>query len=139
MPFPQKLVHLFFLFNQKIQKKVRQQDTPVSIPEFIALKLIVENKPTTMTGIAELLDVKKASISQMLGKLQSQGFIEKRDDKLDKRQQYIVVSRKGKKIMKEMFMFSSKFMGGAFDVLSDEEQKQLKYLLIKLIKYDENN
>lgn len=87
----------------------------------------------TQRELTEILGIHRASVSELLGKLEKKGFIVRTADEKDRRQVQVALTEKGKN---ELPDGSSKEHGPSilFEVLTDEEKTSLYSILGKLIQ-----
>jgi DNA-binding MarR family transcriptional regulator len=74
-------------------------DYDISSEQYVVLKLIKE-KELTPTKIAEILNKDKAAITRFINSLEKKGFIKK--EQIDKRSYKIVITQKGRDILKKI-------------------------------------
>jgi MarR family transcriptional regulator, transcriptional regulator for hemolysin len=82
--------------------------------------------------LAEVLEVKPITLSRILDKLQHAGWIERRQDTLDKRAFRLYLSKEGYKIMEKMQQYVMQTRAQAYAGLDRKEQKLLFQLLQKI-------
>lgn len=130
------MLHSFFtvvhISHRVMGKKVK--DTGVYKSQHRMLMMIYWKPNITQVKIAEKLEVSPACVATMLKKLEKGGYIERKSDENDTRANKIVLTQKGNDIVlqsKEIFCDMAETM---FKDFSDEEQKQLDYLIGKMTK-----
>ena len=96
------------------------------------LQLISDHDNVTQSELAELLDIRPSSLSEMLSKLSDGGLIERHADENDKRITHVVLTETGRKRLAERKQTTDEYLTGLFDGLTDEETQQLQQLLAKL-------
>jgi DNA-binding MarR family transcriptional regulator len=94
------------------------------------LKFIAENKGISQKELLETHHVKPASLSELLSKLEQKGYIARTINKQDKRLSDIQLTKKGEEAVAQYHSVSEFY----FSALTGEEQKQLLYLLEKVVK-----
>ncbi|WP_086348121.1 MarR family winged helix-turn-helix transcriptional regulator [Candidatus Enterococcus clewellii] len=97
----------------------------------LVLDLLLEEDGMTQGVLAELLDIRPSSLTEILNKLAQRGEIERREDPNDKRIKQVFITEKGRakaSPMKQKQDRSEEFFAG----LSDEEQAELNQLLNKI-------
>lgn len=98
------------------------------------LKVLAERGTITQSELQDIIDVRSGSLSEIISKIESMGFITKEKDENDRRKVNISITEKGKEVIelkKEDNKNSSKEL---FRAISEEEQNQLEFILSKLIK-----
>lgn len=96
------------------------------------LQLIADHDNITQSELAELLDVRPSSLSEMLSKLAKHDLIERKPDENDKRVTHVALTDAGRKRLSERQQANDDYLSGLFDGLTDEESTQLQQLLAKL-------
>jgi len=87
-----------------------------------------------MKEIAEIIDKDKSTITSLINKLITLGYVEKKKDMADNRISIISLTVKGK-ALKQLFMeISKKLVTKAFRFISEQEKEILNILLAKLNK-----
>ena len=86
----------------------------------------------TQDELAQIMYIDKSAVTRMLQKMMDKGFVSKRQEKKDKRYQYIELTEKGTR-MKESVMHvfeehNSQMMQG----ISEEEEQKLRIILEKI-------
>ena len=90
------------------------------------------NEGMSQKDLAFLLGIRPQSISEMLGKLEEQGFIERRTDENDKRVTKVFLTEKGREHAEHCAETHQAMAADVFSVLSEEEKDQLMTILEKL-------
>lgn len=97
------------------------------------LRILSERGEMTQKEIQDILDIKSGSLSEIVRKMESDGLIERNKHASDKRNIIIRITEKGIDTASgniERLKAQEKVL---FDVLSEEEQQQLLFLLSKLL------
>ena len=90
------------------------------------------NKPVNQKDLAELTLSDKHTISRMIKRLESNGWINKEPDPSDARITRIVPTKKGSELKNEIPEKLSKHIKEKFKVLSKDEKNSLLYIMKKL-------
>lgn len=91
------------------------------------LRILEENGPMSQRDLAEHFDIRPASLSELLIKLEDQDYIKR--EKADEDKRLFMVSLTGKQMECHKHEANHKCL---FDVLSEEEKEQLSSILAKL-------
>lgn len=83
--------------------------------------------------LGSILHVRRASISELLTKMEARGLIERHPDENDRRQLIVSLTAQGFSATGENTDHRRAETSALFSVLSDEEKKQLQTLLDKLL------
>ena len=97
------------------------------------LTILSEKASMSQKELQDILRIQPGSLSEILTKLEQKGMITREKDEEDKRKSVISLTEAGKAAVHEQTpRMDEKEM---FDVLSEEEQTELKRLLKKLISF----
>lgn len=96
------------------------------------LSLLSENEGITSHELAELLDVRPSSLSEMMSKLTEEELIVRTADENDKRVSHISLSNKGKSLLSEIETEREENAERITACFSDEELEQFGALCDKL-------
>ncbi|MDR2604283.1 MAG: MarR family transcriptional regulator [Desulfovibrio sp.] len=97
------------------------------------LSILRERSPINQYALMEMLNVRSASLSEILAKLERNGFIHRRRDEQDKRSVIVTVTEQGDAAMAEYQKGLSKSADALFASLSADERRQLADILNKII------
>lgn len=113
-----RLVRVYDNSNDLSNEFLKQFDLTVS--QFDALVQILLHQPVTQMDIAEHLTITKGGVSHMLGRLEKEGWIERKQDWKVK---YISLTEKGQALIEKVLPLQSDFQASLFDPLTDDEKK----------------
>ena len=82
--------------------------------------------------LQERMRIRPASASELLAKLEEKGLVERRKDEEDRRRVQVILTEEGLRKAREEGALEEN--GALFQGLTDEEQKVLKDLLLKLLE-----
>lgn len=92
------------------------------------LNLLAERGSMTQRALMDLVDVRSGSLSEILGKIEDQGFITRQPNEQDKRNMDISLTEAGKAKAGAMRAENEALVSSLFSGLSDEEKQQLSAL-----------
>jgi len=120
-----------------IEKKLYENGMDDIVPSSgnILTALYEHNEKLTMSKIAKIIGKDKSTVTPLVSKLLSLGYIEKENDEKDKRITYIVLTEKGKQLESKFNAISSEVYKTAYKNFSEEE----KEIFLKLLKKLNNN
>lgn len=114
---------------RETQQHLKQWD--LTIAQFDVIAQIGEQGRLTQQELAEKLFVTKGNITQLLAKLEEQGFIQREQQWKNK---FVSLTDKGKALYAKVVPKQERFQASQFDGLDREEKKQLIRLLKKIQK-----
>lgn len=102
--------------------------------QYLYLVRICENPGIIQEKLAEMIKVDRTTTARAIKKLESNGMIERLEDKEDKKIKKLYPTKKGAEIYPFIIRENNYSNAVALNDLSDEEAKQLEYLLKKVCK-----
>ncbi|MGE4266462.1 MAG: MarR family winged helix-turn-helix transcriptional regulator [Deferribacterales bacterium] len=96
------------------------------------LSLIAENSGAKQSELAEILDMRPSSMTEMLLKLEQSELIERKQDEKDQRVMRVCLTEKGEKALKASKAAIVEMSDAVFGSLTEEEQAQFLMLMDKL-------
>jgi DNA-binding MarR family transcriptional regulator len=98
---PSELTHLLDRFIRMYQRAAYRMRTPATPNrgQLRVLRLIADNDGLNQKELAELMDVRSASMSEILTKLEQSGIIAREKDESDKRVTRLYLSEEGRQVL----------------------------------------
>jgi DNA-binding MarR family transcriptional regulator len=96
------------------------------------LHLVAENGGANQRDLAEQMDVRPSSMTEMLMKLEQTGFIARNPDLQDQRAMRICLTDMGKREVEQLIAINDDFADSLFNTLSEEEKMQMLTIIEKL-------
>ena len=128
----EKLHVNFFIANRMLERSIEALDTlpPGQVRTLAAINYLEE---PTQQKVLEIMNIRAASLSEMLSKLEKRGYLIRTKDSKDKRIVNLKLTEKGMEIAITGRENETKIADKAFNALTEEEKMQLKNILEKLI------
>lgn len=101
------------------------------------MNMLKENGELSQKEIAEKLDIRPQSLSELLVKMESDGFISRRQDKDDKRVIVVALTEKGEEQLVVLRKANREHAEKLFSPLTDEEKDALIAILKKLTQKED--
>jgi len=98
-----------------------QRDLAISHSQFELLFAIRNMQPVSFKQLAQQLYLTPSAVSQLAETLEQRELISRQSDAADRRVQYLEVSKKGNKLLKEIEKHRRNVMQSIMDDLDDEE------------------
>ncbi|MGL5749397.1 MAG: MarR family winged helix-turn-helix transcriptional regulator, partial [Paraclostridium sp.] len=119
-----------------IESRLKSNDLNDLIPTHgnILTALYESNRPLTMKEISKKIGKDKSTVTSLVNRLISLGYIEKEKCTTDKRVTYIKLTQKARDIEDRFNSISTQVNATAYKDFSEEEKKELLRLLKKLSK-----
>lgn len=102
--------------------------------QYLYLVRICENPGIIQEKLAEMIKVDRTTTARAIKKLESNGMIERLEDKENKKIKKLYPTKKGAEIYPFIIRENNYSNAVALNGLSDDEAKQLEYLLKKVCK-----
>lgn len=96
------------------------------------LLLVLQNDGASQRDLAEQLDVRPSSMTEMLTKLEQGNLIARKQDDKDQRVMRIYLTEPGKEAAEKMAQNKDAYAESFFQALNEDEQEQLLVLIEKL-------
>ena len=116
------------LFDKKLES------LSITSSMWCVLMAIIENKEITQKELSSILSIEGPTTTKIIDNLEKRGFIRRVTHETDRRSYKISLTNKGKEIKKEVLKLGDCFMKEVKSSLTEEEKKQLHYLLNKVYK-----
>ena len=101
------------------------------------MNMLKENGELSQREIAEKLDIRPQSLSELLVKMESDGFISRRQDKDDKRVIVVALTEKGEEQLVVLRQANREHAEKLFSPLTEEEKDALIAILKKLTQKED--
>ncbi len=102
----------------------RQTQVPLPLNQFGVLCALTDTAGMAITDISRQLNISKQQMTNIIDKLVSAGYVDKKPDPKDRRRLVITISNKGKKLLdNHMELFRQRFDSHAQNLAEDERQE----------------
>lgn len=109
-----------------------QEASEITRTQWLILRFLWKRDGSTIGQLAERLEVRPSSMSQMIDRLELAGKVYREPDKNDARTRIVKLTDAGKKTIKKMKNAQVEMMSEPFNQLTVDEQKSLVELLTKM-------
>lgn len=124
-------IHLLHRSGPHFRRQVKR--TPMPPAQGRLMRLLAERGATTQRSLGEMLDMRSASVSELLAKLEKPGWIRRSTNENDRRTIDINLTQEGENMLKSIGNERAEMADEVFSTLTEEELRQLHSLLGKLI------
>lgn len=100
--------------------------------QIMVIKLIAHNKKVNISQLCEEMSLAKGTVSGIVARLESAGYVKKVKDENDKRNTYVTFSDKGLEFAKEFRKEINESFDKVFENFTEEEVNEVRSSLIKL-------
>jgi DNA-binding MarR family transcriptional regulator len=98
------------------------------------LKALSDNDGQTMTDLASVLGVQPPTVTKMVGRLVSQGYLERRASESDARQAHVFLTAHGNEALAEIDDVLDQVERRALDGIPQKDQRKLSRLLRRITR-----
>lgn len=127
----------FLLLRQLFQQHTAQwqQALPeLTKPQYAVMRSVAENPGIEQVALTEVAVSTKATLAEMLSRMETRGLVKREHDPADKRRRFVFLTPEG-----EALLESSKPVGNRVDEaflgrLTDNERQQFAALIHKMMK-----
>lgn len=99
------------------------------------LSALLKSGPVSQRELAEIMNVRAATLSEQIARLDRAGLIERTPNEKDRRSVVVTLSEEGKKEARRCSRERAKYNEELFSVLSEGEKTELASLLERLSEY----
>jgi Transcriptional regulators len=124
-------IHLLHRSGPHLRRHGRQSTMPPAQGRL--MRLLAATGPVAQRTLGDILDIRSASLSELLTKLDKSGWIRRRPNETDKRTMDIELTEEGEKMLNSIGNERTVMAEEVFGALDEEELRQLHGLLGKLI------
>jgi DNA-binding MarR family transcriptional regulator len=134
------LLHSFVMNMQAINRYLRsmasdQSENPVTRVQWLLLRHLQRHGSCTIGELAEHLDVRSSTMSQMVDRLEKNGIVYRSAGQKDARVKTVALCEKGKEIIQEREKLWVDSLAQPFQNFSIEEKETLLNLMDKLVSH----
>lgn len=113
------------IFKNKFQKKYGVKANSLAFHALMLLKSLDE-QPLTMSALAGQLDITKQQLTRLINVMEEQGLVERSHDTRNRRQVYVQVTDKGRRIVSELCEQLLLDMVQSLSSLEEQELSELR-------------
>ena len=121
---------------QAIGKKIRtgfsEENMLIQPNQFALLSFISKDKDVIQTELATLLDRDKSAVLREIDILEENGLVKRVNDAVDRRKKFVIITDKGKKVLKHGTILLDKIMNGLLEGLPEKEKEIFDKVLVHL-------
>ena len=107
-------------------------DFGITSPQFNALLTLSDHPNITMGDLCEKLFLACSTATDLIDRMEKNGFLERARDSQDRRVIRLSISEKGRDVINEVIAARQRYVASILEKLTDEETEQLRDSLDKL-------
>jgi DNA-binding MarR family transcriptional regulator len=140
----EKLLEQFRYFTNLIHRERYRPDRGVNgvslnRSQGWLLGLLVNNDGLSQTELSRKMQIRTASLGELVSKLEQSGYVERRTNEKDKRVFNVYLTAEGRKVVHEVTAVRQAMLDTVFSGLTGDEKDQLAALMGKLIDWLEKD
>ena len=97
----------------------------LTMPQLVALPLLVQHGDHTVSGLAERLKLSRAATSHLVERLVGLGHVRRTEDEKDRRQKHVAITTGGRKLVTRLAQARVGEVGKALERISPESRARL--------------
>lgn len=124
----------FVMYLQTINRHLRsqmfdQQETSLTRVQWLLMRNLYRNGASTIGKLAEHLDVRSSTMSQMVDRLEKAGFAYRESSEPDARVRWVKLTEEGKRVIRQTEALWAQTLSEPFEQFSEVERQQfLEYM-----------
>ncbi len=140
----EKLLQQFRYFTNLIHRERYRPDfggngRSLNRSQGLLLALLLDNDGLSQTELSRKMQIRTASLGELVDKLEQSGYVERRVNEKDKRVLNVYLTEEGRKVVNEVVQARGALLDTVFSGLSEDEKNQLSALMGKLIDWLEKD
>lgn len=113
------------------------KDFNVTPVQYSMLSVLEEHGEMDQLTLALRVGLERTSVAEVIPRLEERGFLERRVNEDDKRMKLVKISRKGKNLLKKMYISAERAHQRTIEALDVRDQEAFMHHLLTLV--EENN
>lgn len=135
-----ELLQLFLTDLQVVNRYLRsrvfdQNEQPITRVQWLLLRYIDRNGGSTIGELANYVDVRSSTMSQMIDRLEKNGLVYRECGKEDARIKRVFLHEKGSELIQRMKTLYIKSLAEPFESFSNDEKETFIKLMEKLVHH----
>ncbi|MBB6214404.1 DNA-binding MarR family transcriptional regulator [Anaerosolibacter carboniphilus] len=138
---PEQLQYLLKKIHMNMRHAMMKEmdSSHLTMHQVFIMKMIKKHPETNLTTLCNHLSLAKSSLSLTVNRLVDEGYLQRIENKEDRRNIYFVLSDLGEKVFNEMREKNRELFSELVDGLSPEELVEIEAQLLKLNETIEKN
>lgn len=126
--------YLLMNISKKLKYELNQAllEEDITVQQWAVLQQIDQRKEITATDLVQYLDMDKPTASGVIQRLEKKELLVKNENPVDKRSSLLSLTTLGRERLERCKKLSDHVLDVHLNVLSEEEQKKLNHLLLKI-------
>ncbi|HEY8889554.1 MAG TPA: MarR family transcriptional regulator [Clostridium sp.] len=134
----EKLRHQIYNFTNMTHRQhhhgdSRANDLNIGRGQGHLLGILLSHDGLTQKELSTQLQIRPASLGELVDKLERSGYVERRVNENDKRVSNVFLKEEGRKLVNEIVISRNSEVDNMFSCLSEEEKNQLSTIMDKLM------
>jgi MarR family transcriptional regulator for hemolysin len=121
-------------YRQFAQQELRKHGLDITVDQWLLLKALSENTDASQKELAEIVFKDTASITRMIDLMVKNGHLRREENVPDRRRARLLISAKGKTLLKETIKVVNAYRKKALKNISENDLKQSRQVMDTIIK-----
>lgn len=125
--------HLLRLLFQKHTARWQQALPELTKPQYAVMRAIAERPGIEQVDLTEAAVSTKATLAEMLSRMESRGLVKREHDPADKRRRFVYLTPEGDALLTHVTQLGDSIDNEFLGRLSAQEREQFTYLVRKMM------
>ncbi len=112
-----------------------RHDAALYLGQFRCLRQLAQTDGISQRALADALQVRPSSLSEVLTRLTQKGLVERRTSETDRRSLLVFLTEQGRAALRKSVEFQRQLHADMFSALSEDEKRELFRLLKKVERH----
>lgn len=124
----QMLGEIVKALHQQIRKQFQQftGQLQLTVPQIFLLRTLVTNGPTSISDLAEHLNLANSTVSGIVDRLERDGFVTRARDEADRRIVYVRLTERSEQFKEQVPKFHQKFLNELVHGVDEAKLEQMR-------------
>ena len=124
--------HVMRRIVQEHTSRWQEAGVPLTKPQYAVLRAIDERPGSEQSSVGVASSTTKATLTEILGRLESSGLIDRRTDDVDRRKRYVDLTPAGRELLASARRQATRVNESFLTHLDASERTSLRSLLLRL-------
>lgn len=133
----EQFTEYFQMINRYLRRNesVKQGNRVITRVQWLILRHVYKHGESTIGQLADQLDVRSSTMSQMIDRLELAGLVYRVQDERDARARLVRLTDEGRRVIEHLRNVRKELLSELFQQLTEDEQQTLTHLMKKLLQH----